>query len=136
MCADVCKREVSRIRAIVETYFWGLHHGDPAALKELFHPDCILKAPHQRRSMETWLADVGRRAAPSEIDYPWEYRIIWLEMMAEQAMVKVNCPLPHGRFTDYLGFLKEDNHWKIVNKMYAETSELYRASGIWSDSGV
>lgn len=34
-------------------------------------------------------------------------------------MVKVACPLPHGNFTDYLGFLKEDGVWKIVNKMYA-----------------
>ena len=126
--------EVSLIRAIVETYFLGLHQGDAVMLQDLFHPDCVLKAPHQRRSMATWLQDVRQRVVPADIDHPWEYRIIWLEIMSEQAMVKLNCPLPHGHFTDYLGLLKEKNQWKIVNKMYAETRENYRASGVWSDS--
>jgi len=29
---------------------------------------------------------------------------------------ELNCPLPHGHFVDYLGFLREDGIWKIVNR--------------------
>ncbi len=107
------------IKAMVETYFAGLHYGDVSRLATLFEDDCVLKAPGLRRICQTWLADVSNRPIPDAIGHHWDYRIIWLELEGDQAMVKVNCPLPHGHFIDYLGFLKEEGAWKIVNKMYA-----------------
>lgn len=109
----------AEIRAMVDEYFAGLHHGDAARLAPLFDDDCVLKAPDLRRACRTWLADVSNRPVPYAIGHRWDYRIVWLECEGYQAMVKVNCPLPHGQFVDYLGFLKESGRWKIVNKMYA-----------------
>jgi len=109
----------TEIRAMVNDYFVGLHQGDAARLAALFHSDCVLKTPGQRRTQEQWLADVMARPVPCNTGHPWNYSIIRLEVDGDQAMVKVNCPLPHGGFVDYLGFLKEDGAWKIVNKMYA-----------------
>ncbi|RLU02964.1 MAG: nuclear transport factor 2 family protein [Ketobacter sp.] len=108
------------IREMLERYFQGLHQGDAGLLKPLFHSDCVLKAPGLRRSRDTWLADVLTRPVPAAQGHPWRYQVIWLEVLGEQAMAKVNCPLPHGHFMDYLGFLKEAGEWRIVNKMYAE----------------
>ncbi len=36
----------------------------------------------------------------------------------DQAMAKVDVPLLAAHFIDFLGLLKEDGTWKIVNKMY------------------
>lgn len=109
----------TEIRAMVEQYFDGLHHGDVSLLAGLFHADCELKTPNNRRSRKKWLSDVASRPVPYDIGHPWSYQILWLELEGDQAMVKVRCPLPHGNFTDYLGFLREGGVWKIVNKMYA-----------------
>ena len=111
------------IKEMVGRYFDGLHHGDVALLRPLFHPDCILKMPGGRRSRAQWLDDVASRPIPYETGHPWNYRILSLELEGDQAMVKAKCPLPHGNFTDYLGLLNENGVWKIVNKMYA-TEEM------------
>ena len=107
------------IRSIIEAYFSGLHHGDAAQLESIFHPDCMLKAPSLRLSLNEWLERVRRRPVPADNNHPWYYDIISIEIHHEQAMVKVNCPLPHGHFIDYLGLLREQGQWRIVNKMYA-----------------
>ena len=107
--------EQSQLETMVNEYFQGLHTGDADRLAALFHRDCVLKAPGLRRTLDEWLADVATRAIPAQTGYPENYRILRVELDGSQAMVKVACPLPHGNFTDYLGFLKEDGAWRIVN---------------------
>lgn len=114
----------AELRAMVNQYFTGLHRGDVASLATLFHPDCVLKAPGLRRGLPEWLANVSARPVPHAIGHVWNYRIIWLALDGDQAMAKVNCPLPHGHFIDYLGFLREAGSWKIVNKMYALKADV------------
>lgn len=111
------------IRTMVQDYFQGLHQGDATRLAALFHEDCVLKSPGSRRDLQRWLFDVANRPVPEAIGHTWAYRVVWLEVEGAQAMVKVDCPLPHGRYTDYLGFLHEGGHWKIVQKMYAHHPE-------------
>ena len=103
--------EQPQLEAMVIEYFQGLHTGDTDRLSPLFHQDCVLKAPGLRRTLNEWLT--------AHIGHPENYRILRVELAGSQAMVKVACPLPHGNFTDYLGLLKEDGVWRIVNKMYA-----------------
>lgn len=108
-----------QIRAIIADYFTGLHNGDAAQLAHLFHADCVLKAPQQRRSLQCWLTHVSQRPVPASAGHPWQYRILWLQIDGLQAMAKLDCPLPHGHFIDYLGLLLEQGRWLIVNKMYS-----------------
>lgn len=125
---ETLKNAESVIRAMVNEYFAGLHQGDAACLAALFHPDCVLKIPGLRRTRDKWLADVSSRPVPHETGHPWNYQIIWLELEGDQAMVKLNCPLPHGHFIDYLGLLYENGAWKIVNKMYAGKAGVENAN--------
>ncbi len=112
-----------QIEAMVNEYFQGLHTGNADRLAPLFHRDCVLKAPGLRRTLDEWLADVATRPTPANIGHPEDYRILRVELAGNQAMVKVACPpAPPRQLTDYLGFLKEDGVWKIVNKMYAPAS--------------
>ena len=38
-----------------------------------------------------------------------------LEIVGDQAIAKVDAPLLAAHFIDFLGLLKEDGQWKIVN---------------------
>ncbi|MYM63374.1 nuclear transport factor 2 family protein [Pseudomaricurvus sp. HS19] len=112
------------ITTLVEQYFYGLHYGEADVLSALFHPDCVLKAPGLRRDLSQWLQQVRQRPVPAASNHPWHYRLLKLDIDGEQAMAKINCPLPHGHFIDYLGLLREEGKWLIVNKMYAVREEV------------
>lgn len=104
-------------------YFDGLHRGDPETLASVFHADAVLKAPGLRRALPDWLALVASRPRPEDRGDPFDYRVLSIEIVGDQAMAKVYCPLLGRRFIDFLGFLREDGIWRIVNKMYADQPE-------------
>lgn len=112
--------DFDRVTQLIEQYFIGLHTGDVALLNSLFHDDAVLKAPGLRRSKSEWLNAVANRDIPQQLDHPFDYRILALDIVGSQAMVKVLCPLLGHRYVDFLGLLKEDGQWLLVNKMYAD----------------
>jgi len=48
----------------------------------------------------------------------YNFNIQSLEIIGDQAMAIVDAPLLAAHFIDFLGLLKENDQWKIVNKMY------------------
>ena len=109
-----------RVIELIESYFAGLYFADSKRLKAIFHSDAYLKAPDQRRDLTTWLDDVESRAVPHELGLPYDFKILSIEILQDQAMVKVDCPLFDHLYVDFLGLLKEQGNWKIVNKMYTD----------------
>jgi len=108
------------VESIVKDYFSGLHHADTTKLENIFHPDAYLKAPGQRRNLHEWLEFVGQREVPAQRGDSEGFKILSMDIMHEQAMVKVLCPLLGRIYVDFLGLLKENGRWLIVNKMYAD----------------
>ena len=117
---DVESTDFESVMRIVRNYFDGLHGGDVAKLRAIFHPDAFLKTPGSRRSLEQWLAAVASRPTPSEQGRHYGFKLLSIEIIQDQAMVKLECPLFEHFYIDFLGLLKEDGHWKIVNKMYID----------------
>ncbi|ANW22911.1 hypothetical protein BA953_01115 [Vibrio coralliilyticus] len=117
------KEEHHQIEAIIEKYFDGLHRGDVALLESIFHPDVYLKSPNLRRSMTQWLTDVAERKSPHELGLEFKFKIDSIDIVKDQAMVKVHCPLFSFNYIDFLGLLKEENQWRIVSKMYTDLSD-------------
>jgi 4-oxalocrotonate tautomerase len=111
---------IKNILGLVTLYFDGLHHADTEKLRAIFHPDTVLKAPGLRRGLNEWLDAVSTRPIPAEINSPYDYNIVSLEVHDDEAMVKVECPLFDYFYVDYLGLLRENNQWLIVNKMYTD----------------
>ncbi|MCG8612298.1 MAG: nuclear transport factor 2 family protein [Pseudomonadales bacterium] len=111
---------LSTLIEITHQYFDGLHNADVDLLKRIFHPDCVLKAPGIRRDINEWLRLVSNRPVPANEGLPYAYRILNIEVLGQQAMVKVLCPLLGSTFVDFLGLLRENDRWLIVNKMYAD----------------
>ena len=112
--------EFELINDIVQAYFDGLHYGDVAKLRTIFHADAFLKAPGSRRSLKQWLSAVASRPVPSQQGRSYEFKLLSIEVIKDQAMVKLECPLFEHRYIDFLGLLKEDGRWKIVTKMYTD----------------
>lgn len=104
-------------------YFEGLHTANIELLDAIFHDDAMLKAPDMRRSKQVWLEAVASRDVPAQLGHDFNYRILSVEVIGDQAMAKVYCPLLGRHYIDFLGLLKENTHWKIVNKMYADSPD-------------
>lgn len=120
---DFGGNEFESVMALVRDYFNGLHHGEVATLKAIFHPDAFLKAPGLRRSLKQWLDAVASRPVPAQQGRPYDFKLLSIEIIKDQAMVKLECPLFDHFYVDYLGLLKENGRWLIVNKMYTDLQE-------------
>ncbi|MBD1584832.1 nuclear transport factor 2 family protein [Pseudoalteromonas sp. S16_S37] len=110
--------DLAAIISLITKYFDGLHYGDTQLLASIFHQDAWLKAPNSRRTLNQWLVDVAGRPVPENQGYAYDYAILSVEVVQDQAMVKVHCPLFNYNYIDFLGLLKEHGNWLIVNKMY------------------
>jgi len=114
------EQEFFLVMKIVNEYFNGLYHGDVERLQAIFHRDAFLKAPGLRRSLDEWLSAVAQRPVPSEQGQPFEFKLLSIEVINDQAMVKLDCPLFDHAYIDFIGLLKENGQWLIVNKMYTD----------------
>ena len=114
------QQDYLQIQSLIDGYFNGLHEGDSQRLQTLFHADAVLKAPHLRRTLTEWLALVAKRPVPQQRGDEFAYRLLAIDICGDQAMVKVLCPLLGSTYIDFLGLLREQGKWLIVNKMYAD----------------
>lgn len=116
---QVHTQDLDNINQIIQLYFEGLHFADLTKLKAIFHPDTVLKAPNIRRTLNEWLSLVATRDIPAVNGAKFDYRVISIDVVNSQAMVKLICPLLGSEYLDFIGLLKENGKWLIVNKMYA-----------------
>ncbi len=114
------ERDFEAVIALVGEYFHGLYQGDDKRLRAIFHDDAFLKAPGLRRSLNEWLDAVNCRPIPAQQGQDFNFKLLSVEIIKDQAMVKLECPLFEHAYVDYLGLLKEDGRWLIVNKMYTD----------------
>lgn len=117
---SIGEQEFTPVMELVRDYCDGLHRGDVDKLKSIFHPDAFLKAPGLRRSLDQWLELVASRPVPSQQGRPYGFKLLAIEVIKDQAMVKLECPLFEHLYIDFLGLLKENGRWSIVNKMYTD----------------
>jgi len=114
------KSDFESVTTIIQAYFDGLHNGDVPKLKSIFHQDAWLKAPGVRRSLKEWLEAVASRPVPAQQGRPYEFEILSIDIVKDQAMVKIKCPLFDFDYVDFLGLLKEHGQWLVVTKMYTD----------------
>ena len=117
--------DLASITNILQSYFDGLHQGDVNKLTAIFHPDVWLKAPDVRRSLTQWLTDVASRPTPAQLNKSYAFKILALDVVQEQAMAKIQCPLFDFSYIDFIGLLKEQGQWRIVSKMYTDIKDKY-----------
>lgn len=112
------QQDYQAIIGVLNEYFDGLYKGDVSALRSIFHEDAVLKGNGYRKSRNEWLNAVANRPIPRDEGMAFDFNIQSLEIIGDQAMAKVDAPLLAAHFIDFLGLLKEDGQWRIVNKMF------------------
>lgn len=112
------QRDYQAIISLLNEYFDGLYEGDISKLRGIFHEDAMLKGNGSRKTRDDWLEAVANRPIPREEGMAFGFNIQSLEIVGDQAMAKVDVPLLAAHFIDFLGLLKEDGHWRIVNKTF------------------
>ena len=112
------QRDYQAIIGVLNDYFDGLYQGNVEKLRSIFHEDAVLKGNEYRRTRDEWLDAVANRPVPREEGMGFDFNILSLEIVGDQAMAKVEAPLLAAHFIDFLGLLKEDGQWRIVNKMF------------------
>lgn len=112
------QEDYDAIMGLLNAYFQGLYNGNVDLLRSIFHVDAWLKANDYRKTRDEWLEAVADRPVPSVEGMEYNFNIQSLEIVGDQAMAKVDVPLLAAHFIDFLGLLKEDGEWKIVNKMF------------------
>ncbi len=110
--------DYDQIIDILNSYFDALYEGDVDTLRSLFHDDAELKGNGYRKSRDEWLDVVAGRPKPSDEGMEYGFNILSLEIVDDQAMAKLDTPLPAAHVIDFLGLLREDGRWRIVNKMF------------------
>jgi hypothetical protein len=106
------------IVGLLDDYCDGLFEGDVEQLRSIFHNDAWLQGNNYRKTLNEWLETVANRPIPRDEGMEYNFNIQSLEIIGDQAMAKVDVPLLAAHFIDFLGLLKEEGQWKIVNKMF------------------
>jgi len=112
------EEDYKTIEELLQNYFDGLYEGDVEKLRNIFHDDAWLKGNNFRKSRDEWLEAVANRPIPKKEGMDYAFKVLSLDIEGDQAMAKVDVPLLAAHFIDFLGLLKEEGKWKIVNKMY------------------
>jgi hypothetical protein len=112
--------EQDAVLAAARAYCDGIHNADVALFEQLCHESFHMSAIAGSGKAVVWdkpayLARVGGRAAfPGTPDYD----ILDVEVSGEIARVKLRVPVPPRLFEDYLGFVRVDGEWKLINKLF------------------
>jgi hypothetical protein len=111
------------LEAALQTYFDGLHEGDPAKLAAVFHDVSHLFSVNEGRlndlSREAWFELVRSRGSAASQGLPRRDFIVHIDRSSPTtAFAKVECQIPPRYFTDYLTFVKLADGWKIVSKTF------------------
>ena len=103
---------------VLSDYFDGLYDGDVDKLRGVFHDDAWLMGNGYRKTRDEWLDVVAARPIPRDEGMDYGFRIISLEVVDDQAIARLDTPLPAAHFIDFLSLLREDGRWRVVNKIF------------------
>ena len=112
--------EVSRVLA---DYFDGLHHGDTAILRRVFHPAahyaCATDGTLLQLRMDEYFPIVDRRPSPASRGDLRSDRIVSIEFAGPvTAFARVECSIAPKAFTDFLSLVKLDGRWQVIAKVF------------------
>lgn len=110
------------IAGVIARYFDGVHRGDLAVLREVFHPSAILfgdvRGQVSFRTMDSYLEVVAGRQSPAALGQPLRAQLLSVERQGAVASVRARFPLLGFDYLDILSLALIDDRWRIVAKLY------------------
>ena len=121
---------VAELTDVLQTYFDGLHHSDPARLGRVLHPDARYVTATGGElvtlSMAEYLPVVAARPSPHGKGEARRDRIVSLELAGPvTAFARVECAVAPRTFTDLLTLVRVDDRWQIISKVFHYETETH-----------
>ncbi len=107
----------------VQTYFDALYYCDTKMLNSVFHEDSSLFDADEGKifveSIASFSHDVGSRTSPASKGQKREDEILMVDWLSSlSAVVKIRLRAHQNVFVDHLGFVRGEDGWKIVSKIW------------------
>jgi hypothetical protein len=120
--------ERAAVARVLAGYFDGLHHGDTARLRQVFHPEahyfCATDGHLLHLDMPRYFDVVDRRPSPASQRQQRTDRVVSIEFAGPvTALARVQCAIPPKHFVDLLALVCLDGRWQIVSKVFHYTLE-------------
>lgn len=109
--------------AAVQVYFDALYECNIVKLNAVFHESSSLFDADEGRLFVEPIAsfsdDVGARVSPASKGQVREEEILMVDWLSSlSAVVKIRLRAHHNVFVDHLGFVRGEDGWKIVSKIW------------------
>ncbi|CAL2086133.1 nuclear transport factor 2 family protein [Tenacibaculum sp. 190524A02b] len=109
--------------AAVQIYFDALYYCDTKKLNQVFHKNASLFDVDEGKvfveSIASFSKDVGGRISPKSVGQQPEAEILMIDWLSEAcATVKIRIRAHKNIFVDHLGFVKGEEGWQIVSKIW------------------
>ncbi|WP_284244428.1 nuclear transport factor 2 family protein [Thalassotalea insulae] len=111
------KSQRAAVEQAVNYYLEGSLLGDPKVIAQAFHPNAkvqgIRDGQHKVYDMKTFLGFFST-------DKPRKHttKIVSVDIENNAASVRAEWDMGSWKYVDYLSLLKQNEQWKIVNKIY------------------
>jgi len=107
----------------VQAYFDSLYYCDTEKLNAVFHvSSSLFDADNGKLFVEpihSFSNDVGARTSPASKGQEREEEILMVDWLSpKSAVVKIRLRAHQNVFVDHLGFVKGEDGWKIVSKIW------------------
>jgi hypothetical protein len=104
-------------------YFDGLHHSDTDRLRQVFDPDaryvCATGDTVVNLAMAEYFPLVDVRPPPAARGETRRDEIVSIVMAGPKtALVTAHCAIGDRYFTDFLSFIRTDDGWRIIAKVF------------------
>lgn len=116
-------RDREAIDHVINQYYEGLFTCDTKTLGQVFHPDARYSTASSgsllHLNMEEYFEILQQRASPLSLG---EDRFLEVESVdlagSVTAIVRLRCHMLGNAYTDFLTFLKIDDCWQIISKVF------------------
>lgn len=107
----------------IEIYFEAIHECDTAKLNTVFHPQSSLFDADNGaifvEPIDSFSDDVAGRTSPASVGQNLDAEILLIDYLSPiSATVKIRIRAHKNVFVDHLGFVKGENGWQIVSKIW------------------
>jgi len=115
--------EGAQIRAVIQTYFDGMYESSSTKTQEAFHPDAWISGdlPHGPQQMTVaQFADfvAAQQPSPQAQGLPARLDVVSLDIAGHTAVARVRDDYLGMPFLDTLSFIKQNDRWCIMNKLF------------------
>jgi len=120
--SDLMSR-MTALTSAIQTYFEAIHECDVAKLNAVFHPQSSLFDADGGsifvEPIDSFRTDVAGRVSPASAGQDLEAEILMIDYLSPiSATVKIRIRAHANVFVDHLGFVKAEDGWKIVSKIW------------------